>query len=66
MSSGSQPLKDKNHNIIGYIVTDSNNKQTLQDKNHNILGYYDPKSNVTTNRNHNKVGYGNLLATLLK
>lgn len=60
-----QVLKDRNHNTIGFIDTDSSGKQTIKDRNHNTKGYYDPKTNVTKDRNHNTVGYGNLLTTLL-
>ena len=58
-------LKDKNHNTLGYIDTDSNGNQTIKDKNHNTKGYYDPKTNITKDKNHNTVGHGNLLTTLL-
>jgi hypothetical protein len=60
-----QFLKDKYHNTIGYIETDSTGKQTIKDKYHNTKGYYDPKTNITKDRNHSTVGYGNLLTTLL-
>jgi hypothetical protein len=60
-----ETLKDKNHNTIGFIETDSQGRQTLKDKNHNTKGYYDSKSNVTKDKNHNTIGQGNLLASLL-
>jgi hypothetical protein len=58
-------LKDKNYNIIAYIDTDSSGKQTIKDKNYNIKGRYDPKTNITQDKNYHTIGYGNLLTTLL-
>ena len=60
-----QVLKDKNNIVIGYIETDSTGKQTVKDKNYYIKGYYDVKTNVTKDNNHNIIGHGNLLSTLL-
>lgn len=60
-----QNLKDRYNNTIGYIETDSSGKQKIKDKHNNVKGYYDPKTNVTKDRNNNSVGYGNLLTTLL-
>jgi len=60
-----QVLKDKNNIVIGYIETDSTGKQTVMDKNYYTKGYYDPKSDLTKDNNHNIIGHGNLLSTLL-
>ena len=60
----SQVLKDDHGNRIGEIREQSG-RQVLFDKIGNRLGEYDPKTNVTKNKIGNRVGQGNLLATLL-
>ena len=60
-----QTLKDRNHSIIGYIETRSDGTQVGKDRNHSIKGYYDPKQDVTKDRNHSIVGRGNLLSSLI-
>ena len=61
-----QPLRDRSSRTIGYIITHPDGKQHLEDVTGHTLGYYDPKQDKTEDRNHRTVGYGNLLATLIR
>ena len=64
--STKQTLRDWHNKTIGYIVTQSDGKQRVEDVSGHTLGYYDPKQDKTEDRNHRTVGYGNLLATLVR
>lgn len=59
-----QVLKNKQGNCIGEIREQSR-WFVPHDKCGNRLGEYDPKANVTKNKQGNQVGTGNLLTTLL-
>lgn len=61
-----QILRDNMHRIIGYIDTDGNGKQTGRDFMHRIVGYYYPSDNTTRDSLNRIVGYGNLLASLIR
>jgi len=60
-----QILNDNNGNRIGEIETDTNGVQIARDNNRNKVGTYDPKFNATYDRNDQKIGEGNLLASLI-
>lgn len=60
-----QILRDKNRNQIGEIETDGNGVQIARDVNRNIVGTYDPRFNTTYDRNRQRIGDGNLLASLV-
>ena len=64
--STKQTLRDKHNKTIGYIITRSDGRQHVEDVSGRTLGYYDPKQDKTEDSNHRAVGYGNLLATLLR
>lgn len=65
MSARRQILKDKQYRIIGYIDTDSTGRQTVKDEQFRIHGFYDPGTDVTKDAQHRRIGFGNLLTTLL-
>ncbi len=58
-------LRDKLGNRIGEIESDSSGKQIGRDMSLNRVGEYVSKSNVTRDRNGNRVGTGNLLSSLI-
>lgn len=58
-------LKDKNGHLLGKIKTRSDGTQEIRDKNGRYLGKYNPKTNITYDKNGHKVGTGNQLAALL-
>lgn len=60
-----QTLRDRNHRVIGYLETRSDGLLVLKNANHQTLGYYDAQRNETKNVNYVRIGYGNLLTTLL-
>ena len=60
-----QTLKDGQFQIIGYIDTDLDGQQTISDAQFHRRGSYDPKTNVTKDAQFRRIGYGNLLTTLL-
>ncbi len=59
-----QILRDKNNNRIG-IIESLGDLLVIRDKNNNRLGSYNPKLDVTYDKNQVRVGSGNLLTTLL-
>ena len=61
-----QPLRDSSNKTIGYIVTHPDGKQHLENVSGRTLGYYDPRQDKTEDGSRRTVGYGNLLATLLR
>ena len=57
-------IRDRNSNRIGAIV--SNGHQLVaKDKHGNTLGYFDPKKNVTLDKNSNLICQGNALSALV-
>lgn len=60
-----QTLKDSRSNTIGYIETRPDGTQVGKDAHNNIKGYYYPKTNDTKDPHNNRVGKGNLLASLI-
>ena len=58
-------LKDANHNVIGYIDTDSNGRQAIKDSDFRTCGYFDPRTNETKDAHSHVIGKGNFLAALL-
>ena len=63
--SNRQTLKDANYNVIGYIETESSGRQVLLDRQFIRLGYYDVKRNETLDAKLVRVGFGNILTSLL-
>jgi hypothetical protein len=59
-----QTLRDRHGNKTGDIK-ELGGKQVIFDKHGNKLGEFDPKLNITKDKRGNKVGYGNLLSSLL-
>ena len=57
-------IRDRNSNRIGSIV-ESGGRQIARDKNGNTLGYFDPKKNVTSDMNSNRICEGNALSALI-
>lgn len=64
-SMTAQLLKDRQSNTIGRIETHSNGIQYGYNKQSNCVGTYNPKTNETRDKSSNKVGSGNLLASLI-
>jgi hypothetical protein len=59
-----QVLRDRYGNKLGEIVQESG-KLVLRDRYGNKKGFYDPSTDTTRDTYGNKVGSGNILATLL-
>ena len=57
-------IRDRNSNRIGSIV-DAGHQLIAKDKHGNTLGYFDPKKNVTSDRNSNRICEGNTLSALI-
>jgi hypothetical protein len=57
-------IRDRNGNRIGSIV-DNGHQLVARDKFGNNLGYYDPRKNVTSDRNSNRICEGNALSALI-
>lgn len=66
MATNVQTIKDHTHRIIGYIETRSDGTLVAKDASHRILGYYDPRTDQTKNASYRILGYGNLLASLIR
>jgi hypothetical protein len=61
-----QIIRDRNNRTIARIKTKGNGRMVIYDRNNHRLGEYDPKSNLTRDKNNRKVGKeGNLLTTLI-
>lgn len=61
-----QVIKDARFQIIGYIDTNSDGTQVAKNAQFRILGYYDPRFNCTKDARFHIIGYGNLLASLIR
>jgi len=46
-------------------IVDNGHQLVGKDKHGNTLGYYDPKKNVTSDRNSNRICEGNALSALI-
>ena len=57
-------LRDRHGNRIGELTYEAG-KTILRDRHGNRLGEYHHKDNVTRDRRGGRLGYGNLLASLL-
>jgi len=57
-------IRDRNGNRLGSIV-DNGHQLVAKDKFGNVLGYFDPKKNVTSDRNSNRICEGNALSALI-
>ena len=57
-------IRDRNSNRIGSIIHNGH-QLVARDKHNNTLGYYDPKNNVTSDRNNNRICEGNALSALI-
>lgn len=66
MATNLQTIKDRNHRIIGYIETRSDGTQVAKDATHRILGYYEARNDRTEDASRRIIGYGNLLASLIR
>ena len=60
-----QEIRDRNHKLLGKIITLRDGTQEIRDSNHKLKGTYDPKKNQTRDANHRLVATGNVLTTLL-
>ena len=60
-----QTLKDRNGNKIGSIEIRSDGIQIGRDKSGNKRGEFNPKTNITKDKNGNTFGQGNLLSVLI-
>jgi hypothetical protein len=57
-------IRDHNSNRVGSIV-DTGHQLVARDRVGNRLGYYDPKANVTRDRNSNRICQGDALSSLI-
>lgn len=57
-------VRDRSNNRVGSIVQRGDHFMA-RDGSGNTVGYYDPKKNVTTDRNGNRLNEGNTLAVLI-
>ena len=60
-----QAIKDKNYRIIGYIETMPDGKRKAVDAGFRTLGFYDPKRNVTQDKNYQRISEGDVLSALI-
>jgi len=60
-----QAIKDKNYRIIGYIETMPDGKRKAVDAGFRTLGFYDPKRNVTQDKNYQRIAEGDVLSALI-
>lgn len=59
-------IKDAQFRVLGYIDAESDGTQTARDSQYRVLGYYDPRKDLTRDPQYRLVGYGNLLASLIR
>jgi hypothetical protein len=59
-----QVIRDRCSNRVGSIV-DNGHQLVARDKFGRNLGYYDPKGNVTRDRNSNRICQGDALSSLI-
>ena len=60
-----ETITDKTHRTVGYIETMSGGKKKAWDKVFHTLGYYDPKQNLTQDKNFRTVANGDGLSSLI-
>ena len=60
-----ETITDKTHRTVGYIETMSDGKKKAWDKVFHTLGYYDPKQNLTQDKNIRTVANGDGLSSLI-
>lgn len=66
MTTRRETLRDAHRNVVGYIDLGSDGVHTLRDRRLlRVLGTYDGRNNLTRNGHRERVGFGNLLATLI-
>jgi hypothetical protein len=58
-------LKSKAHQTLAYVEIDSRGIHRISGYDHKTLGYYDPRTNRTSDRMHQVIGYGYQLPRLL-
>ena len=59
-----QTIRDRCSNRVGSVV-DNGHQLVARDRFGKNLGYFDPKENVTRDRNSNRICQGNVLAALI-
>jgi hypothetical protein len=60
-----ETITDKTHRTVGYIEIMSDGKKKALDKVFHTLGYYDPKQNITQDKNFRTVANGDGLSSLI-
>ena len=60
-----ETITDKSHRTVGYIETMSDGKKKAWDKVFHTLGYFDPKQNLTRDKNFRTVVNGDGLSSLI-
>ena len=60
-----EAIKDKNYRIIGYVETMPDGRKKALDAGFRTLGYFDPKRNVTQDRNYQRIAEGDVLSALI-
>ena len=56
---------DARHKVIGKISMESGNRKVARDANSHILGYYDPRKNLTYDKNSHIVSQGDVTSALV-
>jgi hypothetical protein len=58
-------IRDSQHRVVGSIRTNPDGKQTAYDAQFRTLGIFDPRMNLTRDRQFRLLGSGNLLSALI-
>jgi hypothetical protein len=60
-----ETVKDRDGRTIGYIETCSDGRTKATDRDSRTLGYFDPRRNVTTDRDNRILARANVLSGLV-
>lgn len=58
-------IRNRSSKEVGYIKTDSKGRQTAYNLKGEKVGCFDPKTNITKNKNNVALGNGNMLVGIL-
>jgi len=61
-----QELRNKVGKLIAFVIIENNGNATVFDARNLKLGTYEASRNQTRGRNGNLIGFGNLLATMVR
>jgi len=60
-----QEFRDPQNRVIGKVIPRSDGRLEARSSDNRYLGFFDPKANVTYDRNHRVIARGNLLSALI-